>query len=261
MKNKEIRYVLLAGASCALLLSVGSMVDADIIQYPDKMGNTVWFRDIAEASGTDATPLYGPPVAVGNSLDFNPVGFNSFSAGAAGNDITDGTLTMKIEAKPGNGVTDLIYSEAGDFTLLGFGTDGTLASVRSSFFVNVLAVDGVGINPINLEFVMDVTPQDGLYQLATLGGGPLQQGNWTGSLLIDLGQALADAGQPYSLGATLIAVTLDNTLATLSEDGTSAFIAKKDFGGTSITVVPEPAGATLALLGALGLFLRCSVRS
>jgi hypothetical protein len=241
------------GTSWALLLAVGALVDGQIISYPDKMGNTVWFREIAEASGTDATPLYGPPTAVGNSLDFNPVGFNSFSAGASGIDITDGTLTMKIEAKPGNGITSLIYSEAGDFTLLGFGTDGTIASVSSSFFVNILEVDGVGITPINLDFVMDISPQLGLYQLASLGGGPIQQGNWTGSLLIDVAQALSDAGQSYNLGATRIAVTLDNTLSTLSEDGTSAFIAKKDFGGTSITVVPEPTSCSLACLAVIGL--------
>jgi hypothetical protein len=234
-----------------MFLSIG-VVNGELIVYPDQMGNTVWFRDIAEDSGTDATPLYGSPTVAGNSLDFNPVNFNSFSAGAAGSDITDGTLVMKIEAKPGNGITELLYSEAGDFTLLGFGTDSTLASVSSSFFVNILQVDGVGITPVNLDLVMNIFPQNGVYELASLGGGPIQKGNWTGSLLIDIGQALTDAGHSFNLGATLISVSLDNTLSTLSEDGTSAFIAKKDFGGTSITVVPEPASAALAALSVAG---------
>ncbi|MFV2066636.1 MAG: PEP-CTERM sorting domain-containing protein [Pirellulales bacterium] len=242
-----------AGICCSLLF-LSSSSDAQPINYGDFMGDAVWFRMVQEDSGTDPTPLYGAPTVFGNSLDFDPVSFNAFASGAGGIDLTDGTLAMKIEAKPGVGISDLLYNEAGDFTLLGFGSDNTLSSVRAAFFVNILEVDGVGITPVNLNFSMDMSPDGGIYRLAEQGGGPLQQGNWSGSLVVDIDGALADAGVPFDLGATLVSVTLDNTLTALSQDGTSAFIAKKDFGGTSITVViPEPVSLLLMAVGLIGL--------
>jgi hypothetical protein len=242
----------LVGGSLTLVLLFSEIVNAAIM-YPDQMGSTVWFRAISEDSGTDPLPLYGAPSVSGNSIDFNLVSFNSFSAGALGNDLTDGALTMMIEAKPGNFIPKILYEESGDFTLIGFGTDATLASVVATFFIDINEVDGNALNPpVNLQVNMQISPSSGVYQLATLGGGPFQQGNWAGSLMIDVEQALMDAGESFANGATKVTVTLDNKLATLSEDGTSAFIAKKDFGGTTITIVPEP--SCMALAGMALLF-------
>jgi hypothetical protein len=36
-------------------------------------------------------------------------------------DITDGTLQSGVEAKPNRWIDSLVFSEAGDFTLAGFG--------------------------------------------------------------------------------------------------------------------------------------------
>lgn len=252
-RHVVIRLAAIAGLCCSVLL-LSRVSSAAPINHGDFMGNAVWFRDVQEDSGTDPTPLYGAPTVSGNSLDFDPVSFNAFAAGAGGLDLTDGTLSMKIEAKPGNGMSQLLYNEAGDFTLLGFGTDNTFSSVRAAFFVNILEVDGAGITPINLNTTMAMSPDGGVYRLNEQGGGPLQQGNWTGHLTVDLDGALNDAGIPFNVGATMVTVTLDNTLTALSEDGTSAFIAKKDFGGTTITVVvPEPASLMLLACGLLVL--------
>ena len=43
---------------------------------------------------------------------------------------------------------------------------------------------------------------------------------------------------------------MDNTLTATSQQGTSAVIAKKDFGAIVRTVVPEPTTCSLAALGA-----------
>ena len=65
-------------------------------------------------------------------------------------------------------------------------------------------------------------------------------------------------------GATKISIDLDNTLVAVSQNGTSAVIAKKDFGGITIRTnvptepggdpeIPEPTAFVLAGLGLLGL--------
>ncbi|MFV2066635.1 MAG: PEP-CTERM sorting domain-containing protein [Pirellulales bacterium] len=250
------RVASLLGFACLVL--VPSLVQAAPINYGDFMGDTVRFLDVTEDSVTDPnTALYGAPTVTGNSLDFDPVSFNAFATGAGGLDLTDGTLSLVIEAKPGQGILSLVFNEAGDYTLLGFGSDNTLASVRAPFFINILEVDGTPIQPINIQAVMEVAPDNGQYRLVEQGGGPLQQGNWTGKLMVDVAQEITDAGHSFLRGATKLSVTLDNTLSALSEEGTSAFIAKKDFGGTSITVIggeiPEPSTVVLLLAGMLGI--------
>jgi len=250
-----LRVASLFGVACLVL--VPSLVRAAAIDYGDFVGDTVLFQQVTEDSGTDPGPLYGPPTVTGNSLDFDPVSFNAFATGAGGSDVTDGTLSLAIEAKPGHGILSLLFDEAGDFTLLGFGSDNTLASVRAPFFINILEVDGAPIQPINISAVMNVAPDDGQYRLVEQGGGPLQQGNWSGHLIVDIAQHVTDAGHDFVRGATKLSVTLDNTLTALSEEGTSAFIAKKDFGGTSITVmggeVPEPSTAVLFAAAVMGI--------
>ena len=60
------------------------------------MGDDVWFRSISENTKTvgDPEPLYGPPTALGNTLDFNP---NNYDFVASSNtalvDTTDGALS------------------------------------------------------------------------------------------------------------------------------------------------------------------------
>jgi hypothetical protein len=55
-------------------------------------------------------------------------------------------------------------------------------------------------------------------------------------------------GVPFTLGATKAEVVLNNSLVAISEPGSVAFIAKKDFViGVVPEVVPEP--STLGLMG------------
>ena len=243
---------LAAALSGSALLAFAVPADAAAINYGDFSGTTVDFLNVTEDSGTDPTPLYGAPSVFGDTLDFNPVSFNASATGAAGVNLTDGTLALMMKSKPGNFIDKVLFDEAGDVTLVGFGGIGTFASVSANFNVEIQEVDGVGIGSILIQVPMVFTPSGGTYDLAADGGGgPLYNAAWSGSLMVDLTQALIDNNIPYVNGVTKISVVFDNTLTALSENGTSSYIAKKDVGGVGITVVPEPAAIGLLTLGGL----------
>ncbi|MCU0772161.1 MAG: PEP-CTERM sorting domain-containing protein [Verrucomicrobia bacterium] len=234
-----------AGA-CVLLLQAAAQ--AATTNYGNFVAGTVVYQNVTEASVTDSIPLYGAPTISGNTLDFNPVGFGSFAQNGT-SDITDGQLVLDIVAKPGNAIEILQFGEGGLFNLIGNGTAATYAKVTAIFFIDIVEVDGIAIDPVKLIKSMTFTPAaSGSFSLPTYSVGP-----WTGSLSVDLENELVTRGTQFSLGATKVKVDLDNNLATVSESGTSAFIDKKDFSGFSLTVVPEPTSLSLMLLGLIGL--------
>jgi hypothetical protein len=213
------------------------------INYGNFPGTTVEYLDVTEESGTDLTPLYGAPSVSGDSLIFTPVLFTSSSAGAAGADITDGTLGLTIQANPGESVPVVEVTEAGDYTLTGIQNDA-LAGAQATYFLDIEEVDGVSINIIQVGAVMTFAPSGGTYYLSVDGAGVAVP--WSGSVSIDIEQALIDANIPFTVGATRVTIVADNTLTTLSQDGTSASISKSN---VTITV-PEPDSLVLILLGA-----------
>ena len=251
-RSAPLRYV----AFGALLLGISALCRPVLcapINYGNFVGTTVTYVAVTEDSNSgDTLPLFGPPTVSGNSLDFNPVGFSATASGAGGNDITDGNLTFMVVAKPGYAINSLSLSEAGDTTLAGFGTNATFTKVTGTGVLNVNEVDGVGIGALALPFSMTFTPSSGDYGLTTdFGGGPGGTIAWSGGIPFNLNAILAANSIPFVAGATKISINLDNTLTALSQAGTFSLIAKKDFGGLSVTVnVPEP---TTVLLGGLAL--------
>jgi hypothetical protein len=247
------------------------------------MGDHVTYVDVTEDSGDDEPlPLFGAPTVTGDSIDFNPVGFDAGSADG-GSDITDSNLVFMVVAKSGSRISELVFSEAGDTTLAGNVAPGSMGTASAVFATGVLDIqeldlttDGVhnpvGINHISVPFSLTFSPSGGTYFLGTDGGGgPIFHTPWTGSATLDIDAILVANG--YILppgpvdpegGATKISIDLDNTLVAVSQDGTSAVISKKDFGGITIRTntrtepggdpeVPEPAAFVLAGLGLIGL--------
>ncbi len=263
-RTSYYRLAILAGA-CLFLAAMSRPSLGAPINYPGHVGTTVIYSDVSEDANSagDVPPLFGAPIYSGDSVDFNPVGFDANASGAGGVDITDGNLRMVVTAKPGNAIANFNLSEAGDTTLAGFGTNTTMTSVTATGTLDIYDVDGVGINNISVPFSLTFTPFNGLYRQGTEGGGgPFFHTQWFGSQLLNINQVLINAGKTFVLGATRIAVDLDNTLVAVSEAGTSSLIAKKDFGGISITInqpgpgggdIPEPTSVILAILGLVGL--------
>ncbi len=240
-------------AVAVLFLSVVGRAHAASINYGDFAGTNVTYVGVTEASNSgDALPLFGPPTVSGDSLDFDPVGFSASATGASGVDVTDGNLRFMVTSHPGSVINALKLSEAGDTTLAGFGTDATFTAVTGNGILNINQVNGVGINVISVPFSMTFTPSGGTYGLGTDGGGgPLYSANWSGGVMLDVDAILAANNKVGH--ATKITVNLDNTLTALSEAGTFALIAKKDFGGLSVTVIPEPATCLLLGIAVMGL--------
>jgi len=250
MSTGMLKSVLVLVAFSAISAQAG-------INYGDFAGSTVSYIQVTEDSVSDPglLPLYGAPTISGNTLDFDPNGFGASAAGAGGVDVTDGNLTFDIYAQSGSIVESLKFCEAGDFTLAGLGTDATLVDITATFFVEVYEVDGIGIDKVSTNVTMTFTPNaDGTFALGTDGGGgPLYQGIWTGCVEIDVTSLLDESNIDYIFGATKVSVDLDNTLVALSEAGTQAFIAKKDFSGFSVTVIPEPNSIFLISMSLSGL--------
>ena len=96
--------------------------------------------------------LFGAPTIAGDSLDFDPIGFAASSTGGGPSDILDVQLKFMIQAKDGNVINSILLTEAGDTTLdNGFSSDNALTRVTANIFIDILEVDGVGINPINVQ--------------------------------------------------------------------------------------------------------------
>ncbi|MEM6798496.1 MAG: PEP-CTERM sorting domain-containing protein [Planctomycetota bacterium] len=267
-----IRNLILSMAAVAMLSSAG-VAQAGTIDYtgPNTMpgssmtgwrGSTVWYAGVSESNDDTASRFGAPASITGNAIDFNPTGFfaNAPSAGQ-NSEITDSQLSFTVVALNGTIIENLSLTESGDTTLTGNPASTlTASSVTTFVFVDITEVDGVAIEPINVPATMTFTPSGGTYSLAQDSDGsfPIFSTAWFGEVLIDIDAALQqevadNPGFSFVNGATRLDVTLNNTLTAISADGESAFIAKKDFDGLTVTAnVPEPASLALCVLAMLG---------
>jgi hypothetical protein len=239
-------YRLLWMGACALTLLIGSASDLRAASYGNFSGNTVTFVDVQDVNG-----LYGTPIVSGDSLDFNPNTFEtdcSYSASCppTPSEAAD-QLTLHIDADGGYFIEQIQLSEAGDTTLVSLIDAFAVTTVVGDVFVDVLELNGAPANNINGNALMVFT-SDGDFRSDEDGYGTHI---WTGELLVDIDQLIADAGQTGK--ATLVGLSIANTLTAMGEAGAAARIQKKDIDGLAITVIPEPGTALLMGLGLLAL--------
>jgi hypothetical protein len=274
---QSFRYFAL---SAALAWCSSNLADAAPINWGDFVGNTVTYRMVTEDSGTDTVPpcMFCQPTVGGDTLNFNPVGFDASSSNGGAPDMTDGQLLFMIESnnKQTQAIQNFKINEIGDTTLSGnvpVGSTNTSTRVTITPVVEIVEVDGVSLPvPITLSKLStpplpvldDVftqipsnTPSDGQWELGTDGnGGPIFFTQWNGMLFVDVRDALIKSGTPFTRGATKVTVNLDNTLTAVSATGTSATIAKKDLI-TVTTNIPEPATVSLLFVAmAAGMLAR-----
>lgn len=223
------------------------------INHGDFFGVTMDYLQVTESSVTDPLPLYNAPTVLGDYLDFNPTSFGSSSSGVS-SDVTDGQLNMTIRAKAESlGIHTLTIEEDGDVTLSGLmGTAATAATIGAPVFLDITEVDGVALlAPIAVNGSLAFT-NGGMWDIAT--DGVFTGRDFHGFLQIDLTAALRANGVASGY-VTELEFTMDNTLTTGSEIGTTALIVKKDLDING-REVPEPATLSLLALGGLGLLRR-----
>jgi hypothetical protein len=269
-----------SGGAVLLLAVFSQPLLAAQINYGSFMGTHVTYANVMEDSGDEPTTLFGsasnPPTVTGDSIDFNPLGFEASTNGPE-SEITDSNLAFMVTAKSGSRISKITLTEAGDTTLAGNvppGSMGTASAVFASGVLDIHEVDFQGINHISVPFAFTFNPSGGTYFLGTDGGGgPTFNTQWNGSVTLDIDAILIANGimippgpvDPEG-GATKISIDLDNTLVAVSQQGTAAAIGKKDFGGVTIRsnvrtepggepepFIPEPTSFVLVALGMLGL--------
>ncbi len=221
------------------------------------LGDDVWYGGVSE-SNDDTVSRFGAPQSItGNTIDFDPQGFVAQSDNGEGAATVDSQLNFMVVAQSGKVIDNIQFSEAGDTTLNGSPVaDFAVTTVTNSIFIDIVEIDGSPVTQsLNINTGMVFTPSDGDYVLS-IDGSPITftyNTIWTGFAEIDINQFLIDQGIDFVNGATKLSIALDNTLTANSIAGTSAFIAKKDFDGLTVTTnIPEPSSAILVLLAISG---------
>ncbi|MEM9352577.1 MAG: hypothetical protein AAGA92_06160 [Planctomycetota bacterium] len=248
-----VPLLLLAAAVAAVLPSSGY---ANPITYADIDADTVVFKDPTESSGTDPVPLYGEPVAFGDTLDLGPLNFGATADDSV--DITDGQFSTNIWAKDGYFIESIMVSEAVDYTMFGLAGSVAQVDVFAPVFISILEVDGAPVpgGPVMANFEIPFTPAPLNGSEYVFGSDPNSQ-SLLGNLVIDVAGILASANIDGL--ATKVAYDMDNTLSAAagpSPTGGPSAVAtvrkKQSFITVDTGIVPEPTAGVMALLSLIG---------
>jgi hypothetical protein len=219
--------------------------------YMDPTG-TVIYEDVADVNG-----LFGAPNVSANSLDFTPVNYEAVCSQCPLGATTTDTLTLEIQANPGQQISEITVNEGLDYSLLSFDAAGFASFlVTANIYIDILEVNQVPVSNINANIAVNFSASN---NISVFGQG-IDSGIITGLGSIDLQSVITNAGG--SGEATRVAISFDNTLQVF-HDGTGgqASLRKRDTDFVSLTInggnpVPEPGTALLMMGGLAGLAAR-----
>ena len=239
---------LVTGLLLACCLVVLASADASAGVYGTYTGTSVQYVGVSE-SDTPPQLQLGAPTLSGASLVFNPTAFYSTASGSGdySSNITDSQITTQIYSVGDYRLDTIRIQASGSYEFTGIGTEDTMANAYVTVTVTVFGVDGKDLEkPLVLDDVtLPMSPTDGMFNMRdSPSSGP-----WTGDATVDILAALTKANIPGH--ATRLLLYLDDTLSTLSEDGSSVTIRNGNSGGLILTPAPEPATLSLMLLGGL----------
>lgn len=241
-----------------LLVSVMPAEASISTNYGDFEASTVWYNQVSESTDSG---WYGSPVVAGDTLNFTPLGLKAESSGGGLDTVNNAQLSFDVRAKAGHYIEGFNFSEGGDFSLVGFGSDSTYVDAAANFVVEIYEVDGAAIDTVTESISMPISPnEDGRFELITDGGGvPIYENLWSGAIHINIDDILTNKNISYVGGATFLNVYFENILMAGSESGTSSLINKKLQNGFSITseIIPEPSSLLLMVCtGSLIAYIR-----
>jgi hypothetical protein len=274
--QKPLRIVL----ACVALLAVTSIARANNV-FNVNSPNVIYAGAETDLQAPNPLPvtdwLFGTPVISPlDDLQFKKVGtpkpIQFGVTSPTGENFQDGSLQVDLSLTnpAGNSFALMSISEGGDFFLQHATSATTVTAALNIFKVQIKELNGDGqVVSIDIPYTETFARTPGAVPFS-LGAGPSGPssitmsgtspiastftGNWSGNVVFNIAQALADSGNTGKR-VTKIELTLDNILEASALPDAFASITKKDFllslGTTN--PVPEPSSIVLGILGGLGV--------
>jgi hypothetical protein len=232
---------LIRATAALILIGASNATRGQETHYGDFQGANVTYRNVRETLVSEDDQVgFDAPFILDDVLAFEPSGLNAF-AQDVGFQINEASLLFTVETHAERYLTDLAITTSGDTTLAGFGDDSTTTQIQSTAVLTVREVDGASIPPLQLFGSIAFAPSEGTFGLETDGfGGPSFISQWTGFASFDIAGALEVGGIEFSVGATVVDVTIDVSIAASSQAGTTAFISARDFSVVPVVIGEHP---------------------
>lgn len=232
-----------------LLLSLTAFSEGQVIVANSKV--TYAYLETPSGSYVPATPLTS--AVPESSLSFAPGAFVASTSGAGFQaDSHNGVLTLDMDAASGRWFSGNALSLflSGSYSLTApFSASQAFASFASSYS---LIVDGVDGNPFSsamplADNIANITPPS----VSVLGPGGTSNGNWSGSLVLDINTIKTHFGIGPASNVTGMRLQLSTRVSAASIDG-MAYADVLNVNVNNVTV-PEPSTYALLALAASGL--------